>query len=61
MPKKITTVVEDYVGERYSATESGRGSLIVIRWADFHMTGGAPKFVIGNMTASLGEIAAVGN
>jgi flagellar basal-body rod modification protein FlgD len=25
------------------------------------MTGGAPKFVIGNMTASLGEIAAVGN
>jgi len=25
------------------------------------MTGGAPRFVIGNMTAGLGEIAAVGN
>jgi hypothetical protein len=49
MPKKITTIVEDYVGHHYSATESERGSLVITRWADFHTM----KLAAGQATTAI--------
>ena len=49
MPKKIATIVEHYGGESYSASEGESGSLIVIRWADFHTM----RFTAGHATAAI--------
>lgn len=53
---KLTVTATAADGAKVTSAVASAGTVTQI-----DMTGGTPKFVIGNMTASLGEIAAVGN
>jgi flagellar basal-body rod modification protein FlgD len=53
---KLTVTAAAADGAKVTTATASAGTVTQI-----DMTGGTPKFVIGNMTANLGEIAAVGN